>query len=347
MARKPLYQVGQYKLGRLGDQWVVTWTEPDGTRPRFRLGPVATTDGRASLDRFAREQERLKNRDGSTVEAIMKAYIADLKLDRKPSAPITEFYWKALKPWFGHLSPDMIDKKLCKDYHDHRLAAGIKVGTVLTELNRLRSALTFAVEAKLIKAAPAIWRPEPPRPRDRWLTKQEAQRLIDSARAFHVRLFIIVAVGTAGRAEAILELTWDRIDFEKGLINLDNPERDRTNKGRALVPMNAMTRAALMEAKKGALTPYVIEYAGGRVQSIKKGIKEAARRAGLEDVSPHVLRHSAAVWMAMDGVPLFEISRYLGHRSIKTTERVYLKHTPDFLRRASESVNLNLVRKVG
>lgn len=346
MARRKTYQVGPYRLGKLKGQWVAVWDGEDGKRDRFRLGPIATTDGPATLQRFAREQELGKLRDVSTVDEIMTAYIAELKLFGKRSAEITEHYWKAMRPWFGHFTPEMIDKKLCKDYYDARIAAGRKVGTVLTELTRLRSALVYAEKEKLIASAPFIWRPEPPRPRDRWLTREEAQRLIDGALAFHVRLFIILALATAGRAEAILELEWDRVDFEKGLINLDNPQRDRTNKGRALVPMNDMARAALQQAKAGALTPFVIEHGGAQVKSVKKGIKAAAKRAGLDDVSPHVLRHSAAVWMAMDGVPLLEISRYLGHRSIKTTERVYLHHTPEFLKRASQSVNLSLVRKV-
>jgi integrase len=110
--------------------------------------------------------------------------------------------------------------------------------------------------------------------------------------------------------------------------------------------MNSMARAALTEAKEGALTEFVIEHGARPVKSIKKGIKAAAERAGLKDVSPHVLRHSALTWMAMDGVPIAEISKYAGHGNIMTTQKTYLHHTPGYLSAASESVNLKLVRKV-
>ncbi len=104
--------------------------------------------------------------------------------------------------------------------------------------------------------------------------------------------------------ERDLDLTWDRIDFERGQILLDNPDRDRTAKGRAVVPMNASARAALLEAKEAALSDYVIEWAGQKVGSVKKGIRAIGKAAKVGVVSPHDFRHSAAVWMAEDGVSM-------------------------------------------
>ena len=43
--------------------------------------------------------------------------------------------------------------------------------------------------------------------------------------------------------------------------------------------------------------------------------------------------------MAMKGVPIAEISRLLGHGDSRITERVYAKHTPDYLRRAIEALS--------
>ena len=60
--------------------------------------------------------------------------------------------------------------------------------------------------------------------------------------------------------------------------------------------------------------------------------------------SPHVLRHTAATWLVMDGVPLSEVSRLLGD-SEKTVETVYGKHSPDYLRRAVTALNLGSKNK--
>ena len=43
--------------------------------------------------------------------------------------------------------------------------------------------------------------------------------------------------------------------------------------------------------------------------------------------------------MAMKGVPMAEVARVLGHRDSRITERVYAKHTPDYLRRAIDALS--------
>src|SRR5690606_26795374 len=96
---------------------------------------------------------------------------------------------------------------------------------------------------------------------------------------------------------------------------------ERNRKGRALVPMTDRLKAELLEAKEAALSPYVIEYAGDKVLDIKKGFAAAVKRANLEDVTPHDLRHSAAVWMAEQGIPMDEIAQFLGHTDPRITYR--------------------------
>jgi integrase len=134
---------------------------------------------------------------------------------------------------------------------------------------------------------------------------------------------------------AILSLTWDRVDLERRLIHYQDPAIFRTKKGRATTPINALASDALIEARRGATTPFVIEWAGQRVRSIKKGLTTAGERAGLPWVTAHVFRHSAASIMAESGVPMTEIAAMLGHRDSRTTERIYARLAPDFLRRAA------------
>lgn len=103
--------------------------------------------------------------------------------------------------------------------------------------------------------------------------------------------------------------------------------------------MNETAASALEDARKGALTPHVIEWAGKRVQSVKKGVGAAGDRIGVK-VTPHVLRHTAAVWMAEAGIPMDEIAQYLGHSSPATTYRVYARFSPDYLQKAAKSLEL-------
>ena len=52
--------------------------------------------------------------------------------------------------------------------------------------------------------------------KDRFLTEAEVDRLVDAANEPHVRLAILLMLNTAGRVGAILDLTWDRVDFRRG-----------------------------------------------------------------------------------------------------------------------------------
>ena len=94
-----------------------------------------------------------------------------------------------------------------------------------------------------------------------------------------------------------------------------------------------------MTTRARACTSYVIERHGKRVEHVAKGFRAACKRAGLKGVSPHIMRHSAATWMAMDDVPMREIARLLGDEEA-TVERVYAKHSPSYLRRATKSLEL-------
>lgn len=340
-----IYTVGKYRLQRLGDGWAAVWHE-SGRRRRYRLTAETSEEARQLLDRYARAQELVDAQSTNTVAALFAAYIKDRRAEGKRFVPILEYNWRALAPRFGHLAPEMVSKALCRDYANDRRRRGIKDGTILTELRRLGTALRWAKSEKLIAEAPDVWLPPEPKSRDRWLTEDEARRLIAAAVAPHIANFIIIALATAARSEAILQLTWDRVDFHGGRIHLEDPETNRTAKGRATVPMNEMARAALTTAKGQAVTPYVIEWQQDRVRSIKKGFAASVKAAGIDHCTPHDVRRTAASWMVMKGVPIEQVARYLGHKNPNITWKTYGKWSPDYLSTASQAVNLDLRRAV-
>jgi integrase len=341
------YNVGEYRLNWFGDQFAAVWQE-DGTRRRYRLGETTEESARSALHAFARQRQRLIVETDDTLNRLATAYIADRREDGKRT-PKMEWTWKALAPTFGPLRAPDITRTLCRTYAETRRALGRAENTINTELRQLRAIVNWAAKAQLIAAAPHIWTPPAAPARDRHLTREEVARVMSAAEQPHVRLFIVLAIATAARMQAILGLEWNRVDFRRGLINLRDPELAETSKGRALVPMNDSARAALIEAKAGAQSDHVIEWGARRVGSIKKGLGRALERAGLrvKGDGAHLLRHSAAVWMAEDGVPMTEISQYLGHTSTAVTERIYARYSPNYLRKAASSLNLTTARAVG
>lgn len=174
----------------------------------------------------------------------------------------------------------------------------------------------------------------------RHLTRDEFKALLDNVTTPHVRLFLLLAISTGGRARALFDLRWSQVNFDDNYIALEGREgEDRRGKRRATVPMTNSLRAALLDAKERAETPYVIEYRGAEVRSIKTALNAAARRLGFK-VTPHMLRHSACVWMAQADVPLIEIANLLGHSNLAMVSRVYGKFRPSFMTKAREALEI-------
>ena len=325
-------------IGRFRGGFCVYWSE-DGQRRRYQL--KARTRAQAEPEAIDVYRAKTLKIDQLTVADIWDAYRDDL--GAKPTAKTMGYTGKAILPHFGSYRPDQLTKDLCLRYEQKRSAQGKTQGTIHTELGHLRSAMKFAENARIIERAPVIHRPNKPMPKERFLTKAEIHALIDAASAPHIRLAIHLLIGTAARVGSILDLTWDRVDFDRGTINLRLDDAV-TRKGRAIVPMNRGLRAALQTAKAAALTDYVIEYASDRVKSIRKGFVNAVTRADLTDVTIHTIRHTAAVLMVSEGIPIEKVAQFLGHSNVATTYRVYARFAPEHLADAAEILNFIEIR---
>ena len=252
------------------------------------------------------------------------------------------FTGKAILPHFGHRDGEDVTKTECAAYTASRRKLGRSDGAIHTELGHLRTVLVWARKNRLINFAPDIEKPKKPEPKYRYLTKDEVKRMLAAVKLPHVKLAIHAMLATGARISALLELTWDRVDFERRRIYLTDPTDPNARKGRATVPINDTLLAVLKEARKGALTDYVVEWAGERVGSVKKAIGTAATKAGLEGVSPHVFRHTTGVWMAEAGIPMAEIGQYLGHSNLAVTYRVYARFSPGYLSNAARAMDLGI-----
>jgi integrase len=325
-----------YRIGWLNGKCVLVWRDAAGKRKRYSLG---TRDPREATRRAPAVYAELTLPLGRSVAELWNAYVAD-RQGRAILITMTHT-WKALLGRFGPMEGDRITIADCRAHIAERRQAGIKDGTLLTELGHLRTVLRWAEKQGLIAKAPHIERPAAPRPREQHLTRDQVRALIQACDLPHLKLFVHLAYATAGRAGALLRLTWDRCDFERGKIDLEDPAIDHPHKGRAIVPMTDALRGALTEARRGALTEFVIEWAGKPVASVKRGIKAAGLRAKIGKATPHMLRHSAAVRMAEDGVPMEEIAQYLGHTNVNVTRRIYARFSADYLRNAARALELD------
>lgn len=301
---------------------------------RISTGCTSRAEAEAFLINFIRDQSLPET---ISISGILTSYLADRRDAQKPGADRIGYAHMPLRRFWGERPPEAITDAETRQYQRARAAEKIANTTIRTELQALRAAMNWAVAKKIINEAPPITLPGRSAPRARWLTRDEADRLLEACVAPHVRLFILIALHTASRRTAILTLTWDRVDMEAKRIDFRDPAQQVTRKRRSQVPINDTLFAALLEARERATTQWVIEWAGGPVVSTRHAIDRAAERAKIEGVTPHVFRHTAATWMAQAGVPLWDIAGMLGN-TMQMIDDTYGHHSPSHLSRAASAL---------
>jgi integrase len=176
-------------------------------------------------------------------------------------------------------------------------------------------------------AMPIIARPQQPEGRVRWLTPDEAERLIASANEA-LRPLVTFMLYTGARAGEALWLDWRDVDLTRAHVTFP-----KTKNGEARgVPLHPRVIAALANLKHrdGEVfrqpngEPYARPRrpddtsAGAR---IRKAFGGAVRRAGLKDFTPHDCRHCWATWHYAANRDLGALQKLGGWKSIRMVLR--------------------------
>lgn len=210
----------------------------------------------------------------------------------------------------------------------HKTIKPITTAAIRREIEHLRACINLAETDRLIPQAPRIKLPEKGAAKERWLTRQEAAKLLREARKLryaktYLPHFIRIALRTGTRKGALLSLRWNQVDLVNQTIDF-RPAQKSQMKGAAVaaIPDKQMPyfRALI---RQGTKLTYVINKYGDQVARVDKSFAEACRNAGLEGVSIHTLRHTFASWLKQDGLSVSDIAEALGHRSTQMVDKVY------------------------
>lgn len=238
--------------------------------------------------------------------------------------------------FFGDLPPTMIERVTVRGYVNSRRKSGVKDSTVDKELRIFRQTLKFGEREKWLERAPHIATPGGSAPRQRFLTRAEFASIYFHASPLHLRTFLALAIDTLARGKAVLALQWDRVDFERDIIWYRQHD-PRSKKHSVQLPMSARLRTVLLKAKEAARTPYVVEWNGKPVKSVRKAYEKAVRKAGLVDAHRHDLRRSGASWAVQDGMSFDAVAALLGD-SPEITRKHYAMFSPTYLRGVVDSI---------
>lgn len=340
-------QVTPFEIGKLKDRYVVVWYLVDKSgkkkRRRFRLKAKNKADASPEGKRRYEAELSLMGME-LKLKDIWKQYAGYLG-DRKTATDLA-YVWKYMEPELGSYNPLEIDDEVVNRYLEVRKADFIRRNkrppsktTLRQDVNLLQCVLNYAAKRKIIDEKVELTLPPRGRRRDRWLEEDEIEKLLAACKQTpHLYVAVALLLSTAGRIGAVLELTWDRVDFKRRTIDLSDGD-EQYKKSRAVVPINDGLLELLQDWKKNCDSDYVVEYHGDRVSKISKGFKSAVERAGIDYVWPHALRHTAAVHMISKGCSMERVSQYLGHDSIATTEKIYARFAPKHLHEEAQAVD--------
>lgn len=194
------------------------------------------------------------------------------------------------------------------------------------KLSALRMLLKHSYERGTITQIPVFPKPQAEsQGRERFLTKEEAQSLMDGL-LFPYERFALFLLHTGARIGEALALRWEDVGERSVTFRWTTTKSGKTR----TIGLNALALEAVQHGKEaGWSSPWEgIDYA-----QFRRAFDRAKEAAGLKDdpeVVPHILRHTHASWLVQRGVPIQVVSKLLGHSSITITMR-YAKLAPDNL----------------
>lgn len=238
--------------------------------------------------------------------------------------------------WMPTLNRSAITPKSCKAYLQARTPAG-----GVADLKLLKSALVYWHHSEYgpLAAMPAFWRPPENEPKDRWLARHEAAKLLRAARPYqHLRRALLLGLYTGSRPGVILALRWSQIDLASKTLSRTPPRAKLSRTKRApKVRLGDRILSHLRRWKRmDGQCPFVCHFDGKPGGDPHTAWRKVVKAAGLDGtgVTRHTWRHTRATRMMQAGVPIWEAAGFLG-MSIKTLERAYGHHSPDHQERAA------------
>lgn len=217
-----------------------------------------------------------------------------------------------------------------------------KESSVRRDLQHLSACLGFAVKEGLLSYAPRITYPAQPESRTRHMTRSEVARLLWTCWRYkqrgpknqilyplrHLCRFILIGVYTGTRSSAILTSSFaagagrSYIDMQAGVFHRLAEGRKATKKLQPAIKLpNALMRH-LRRWHPKTNSGWVVTFHGEPVLSVKKAFARAAKLAGLDGVTPHVMRHTFMTWVLNNGMPIHTAAKLAG-MSVKMADRTY------------------------
>ncbi|MBF0781157.1 MULTISPECIES: site-specific integrase [unclassified Granulicatella] len=290
---------------------------------------------------------KLSAKTESTIKRVVKT--ADILFNGLTIKDITKLSYQKIINSFGQNKA----KATVKKYHNYYKACfqhAVEEGIIL--INPAKNAVIVGDVTKTKKED------------DKYISYAEAKKLIAAVKnnlkpEYLSSYMILIGLFTGARFAELLGLTWEDIDFKNHTISINKswdyhfthdfiPTKTKENR---IITIDTYTEQLLQDMKTNASHNHkriFVDVTNTSISNnaVNKALEHACKRAGIQNITFHALRHTHGSILLYHGASILYISKRLGHSSTHTTEQVYLhlidelKETEDIrMREAISNIN--------
>lgn len=322
------------KIGVMGD---INFAQARKLAEKYRSQVVTGGDPAA---------DKARKKAIPTYDTLADQHLADVRTYSKNPANVESVLRNHVRPRWGKKRLDEIKTqdvaKWLAELRDKGLAPATVEKIRVTFNRSFELALKWQTPGVTINPVRPVTRKKYNNKRTRYLTSDEAARLLDAAagsRNRQLKPIIELLLLTGARKTELLQAKWKDIDLERRVWFIPDT---KTGVPRH-VPLSQPAIAIIEALPHYAKCPWLLPNPDTKKPfvSIKHPFDTARKKAGLADCHLHDLRHSAASFMVNAGIDLFAVGRVLGHADHQSTMR-YAHLSNDTLMRAVEAGALKM-----
>lgn len=313
-----------YKLGRYGDITLAQGRE---------LARKAKHNVAEGIDP---QMERVEQRLEMTLADFAADYIDHVKERNRSWKDDQQRLRDHILPALGKRKLSEVSLRQLSELHT-RLKGDLSPATANRCAALIKRMFNVAVEWGYLKESPALRLKmfKEPKPRDIRLTPDQCQHLLNACDAdenVYAAALFKLAMFTGRRIGELLCARWRDLDLEAGVLTIPETKAGEHQ----FCYLNDAAVDVLRNLPRIDGNPYIVAgtQEGKPLVFYRRAWDRIVKRAGIDPIPPHGLRHNYASALVASGVPLETVGHLLGHKNSVTTRR-YAHHRPDELRKAA------------
>ena len=307
-------------IRKRGAVWWIDFTTPSGERVRRSAETACKATAIEYHDKLKTEawrRSKLKEVPRRTWNEAVVRWCREQSHKATAEGDKAKLRW--LDRHLGGKYLDTINRDMIERVTEAKLAEGCRNGTVNRTLALVRSILRKSVrEWEWLDRAPAVRMLKEPTRRVRYLTHEEADRLLAELPP-HLSDMAAFSLESGLRAANVTGLRWSAVDLDRRLAWV-HPDESKARKA-IPVPLNGQAMT-ILQKQIGKHRDFVFTFKGERIVQLSTAAwYKALKRAGIENFRWHDLRHTWASWHIQSGTPLYVLQELGGWASYTMVQR--------------------------